>query len=142
MFYKFNAYFIVYRNNKEKKYFKKSARIALILIRNNKFSLKNKSQGCAIESAALHHPKRDIFLLIATPVGYPSDKKLLSPIVRALQHYPNIHFRNVNMQKFVNDTPVEKWFHTGELFSSWYIVEHTSDFLRLLTLYRFGGTVD
>lgn len=46
----------------------------------------------------------------------------------------------MNLPKYVKGTPVENWFHTGKLFQSKYIQVHTSDFLRILTVYKFGGT--
>lgn len=97
-------------------------------------------QACAVESAALHHPNRDIFILHASPVGYPKDKRVLSPVVEALRKYSNIHFRNVNVEQFAMNTPIQKWFETGELFTTKYLRVHLSDFIRLLIMYRFGGT--
>lgn len=93
-----------------------------------------------MESAALTNTNRDIFLLIATPVGFPHDEDQMPPIIKALESYENIHVRYVNLPKFVNNTPVEKWFHTGELLQSSFLHVHVSDFLRLLALYHFGGT--
>lgn len=48
--------------------------------------------------------------------------------------------RNLNLPKFVKGTPVEKWLMNGDLFSSKYLQVHVSDFLRLLTIYKYGGS--
>lgn len=48
--------------------------------------------------------------------------------------------RNVNLWKYAKDTPVDEWFRSGALFESKYLNSHTSDFLRYLSLYKWGGT--
>lgn len=39
----------------------------------------------------------------------------------------------------MKDTPAEKFYQSGELFTSKYLIEHMSDFLRYIVLYKFGG---
>lgn len=87
---------------------------------------------CAIESAAHHNPNRTIFVLFASP----TDSKVSSVVLKS---YANVHFLNVNLNKFVEKTPAKKFYQSGELFASNYLVEHMSDFLRLLVLYKCGG---
>ena len=87
---------------------------------------------CAIESAARHNPNRKIFVLFASP----TDSKVSNV---ALKSYANVHFLNVNLDAFVEKTPAKKFYQSGELFTSKYLVEHMSDFLRLLVLYKYGG---
>lgn len=54
--------------------------------------------------------------------------------------YPNIHFRNVQIQRLCANTPLENWIETSKLFSSRARYEHASDIIRALTVYRYGGT--
>lgn len=117
----------------------------MVLIENNLATLLLQNylfyrQACAVESAAKQNPNRDVFLLFVTPVGYPKNRNELSPILNQLQSYPNIMLRNLNLPKFVKGTPVEKWLMNGDLFSSKYLQVHVSDFLRLLTIYKYGGS--
>lgn len=48
--------------------------------------------------------------------------------------------RNINLWTYAANTPIEDWFSTDELFTSQYLNSHISDFLRYLSLYKFGGT--
>lgn len=54
--------------------------------------------------------------------------------------YTNIHLRNLNIWKYSEGTPAEKWVNKYDLFRSRHILEHTSDLLRFISLYKFGGT--
>lgn len=111
-------------------------------------------QGCAIESAgkanimaiqsiqmiktiikcllsALANPTWDVFLLFASPVGFSNDT-VKSPTITALESYPNVHLRNVNLWTYAQDTPMSSFINNGQLFRSKYVNSHTSDFLRYL----------
>ncbi|XP_037960942.1 lactosylceramide 4-alpha-galactosyltransferase [Teleopsis dalmanni] len=99
----------------------------------------NARQACAIESAALHNPNLDVFVLFASPT-YQTNQTLHHPVIKALLSYPNIFLRNLNMWTYAANTPIHEWFLDGELFKSKYVISHISDFLRFLTLYRWGGT--
>lgn len=94
-------------------------------------------QACAIESAALTNPNRDIFVLFASPVAYNNKTKL--PILEALLSYSNVNLRNVDLWKYTEGTPAQQWFIDGKLFQSRYMVSHVSDFLRYLR-YNFFVT--
>lgn len=83
---------------------------------------------------------RDIFILFVAPVGFPSNQSAIPSVVAALTSYENIHFRNLNLNTYVIETPVEDWLATNELYLSKHLNDHTSEFVRLLTLYRYGGT--
>lgn len=97
-------------------------------------------QACAIESAALLNPNLDVFVLFASPVGLINDTDKTSPIIIALQSYPNIFFRNINLWTYSVDTPLEDWFLSDALFQSQYLNSHVSDYLRYLSLFKYGGT--
>lgn len=94
-------------------------------------------QACAIESAALWNPGRGVFVTVLSQIGLSRGTN--SPIIEALQSYPNVHFRNVNFQEHIAGTPGEEFFKTGEIFNSVYFKVHIADFTRYVTLYRFGG---
>ncbi|XP_037044794.1 lactosylceramide 4-alpha-galactosyltransferase-like [Bradysia coprophila] len=98
----------------------------------------NSRQACAIESAARLNPDRHVYVLFASPVGFRDDSHLPKTI-EALKTYPNVHLRNNNLWRYVQDTPLEAWLSDGALFESKYLHEHMSDVLRYVTLYKFGG---
>ncbi|KAH8376752.1 hypothetical protein KR093_001151, partial [Drosophila rubida] len=92
-------------------------------------------QMCSIESAALHNPNFQVFVLFANPQRIdPQDK-----FVRIIRSYGNVHLRQLNVWRYVRNTPVEDWIIRDNKFISSFPTEHTSDLLRLLTLHRFGG---
>lgn len=86
------------------------------------------------------NPKRDIFVLFASPVGFRDSSVAHLPTnIEVLKTYPNVHLRNNNLWKYAEDTPLQAWLSNGTLFESSYLHEHMSDVLRYLTLYKFGG---
>lgn len=113
---------------------------AIRIIIFNHFPLYGCRQACAIESAAKLNAAWDVFLLFASPVGIYNGTDTTNPIVEALQTYPNIHMRNVNLWTYAHGTPIADWLTDGQLFKSKYLNSHTSDFLRYLSLYKWGGT--
>lgn len=95
-------------------------------------------QACAIESAALLNPNFDIFVLFASPTYL--DNKTAQPILESILSYPNVFIRNLDLWTYAAGTPINDWLINDELFSSKYVLSHVSDFLRYLTLWRWGGT--
>lgn len=99
----------------------------------------NVRQACAIESAARANPESDVYVLFASPVGF--ERSTSKPaLFRALARYGNVHLRNVNLWTYTLDTPVAEWMHRTDLFRSRYLAAHMSDMLRLVSLFKFGGT--
>ncbi|XP_017151951.1 lactosylceramide 4-alpha-galactosyltransferase-like [Drosophila miranda] len=100
-------------------------------------------QACAIESAALHNPNFQVFVLFAdpkyraTPNGQYSSSQ--QPLFDAILSYSNVHLRRLNLWRYAAGTPMEEWLREGNLFRSRYVVSHISDFLRFFTLFRYGG---
>lgn len=78
-------------------------------------------------------------MLFASPVGLRENVSNVPANIELLKRYPNIHFRNNDVWKYAEDTPLDEWLKTGTLFESNYLFEHMSDVLRYLTLYKFGG---
>ncbi|XP_067636314.1 lactosylceramide 4-alpha-galactosyltransferase-like [Eurosta solidaginis] len=95
-------------------------------------------EACAIESAALHHPNLNVFALFVSPTY--RDNKNTPPVMEAILQYPNVHLRNLNLWTYAAGTPMYHWLKEGNLFKSSYVISHLSDFLRYLTLWRWGGT--
>ncbi|XP_053695406.1 lactosylceramide 4-alpha-galactosyltransferase [Sabethes cyaneus] len=98
----------------------------------------NARQACAVESAARKNPDWNAFVLFAAPVGFRNKSQL--PLMDALLSYKNVHLRFVNLTTYAQDTPLEDWMKSGEIFRSKYMNSHLSDIMRYLTLYKYGGT--
>lgn len=81
----------------------------------------------------------DIYVIFASPVGFRSDTPK-SPWITALDEYSNVHWRNVNLWSYTQNTTAALWMNANLLFNSVYMEAHTADFVRLLSLYKFGGT--
>lgn len=94
-------------------------------------------QACAIESAAKWNVDRDVFVIFTSKVGFLDDVD--APIMNALQFYENIHFRNINLTTYTAGTPAEEWLRSDQLFLSKYLHSHVADFLRFISLLKFGG---
>ncbi|KAL7741843.1 hypothetical protein ACLKA6_012061 [Drosophila palustris] len=95
-------------------------------------------QACAIESAALHNPNFQVFVLFASPRNQPQGESK-EALIDAILSYPNVQLRRLNLMRYAEGTPIEDWLKGGQLFRSSYLIIHISDLLRLITLYRFGG---
>ncbi|KAH8285816.1 hypothetical protein KR018_009490 [Drosophila ironensis] len=100
-------------------------------------------QACAIESAALHNPNFQVFVLFAGPTyQFAAGERNNSQgqrLLEAIRSYGNVHLRRLNLWSYASGTPIEEWLKDGSLFRSSYLFSHISDFLRYLTLYRYGG---
>ncbi|XP_030384136.1 lactosylceramide 4-alpha-galactosyltransferase [Scaptodrosophila lebanonensis] len=96
-------------------------------------------QACAIESAALHNPNFQVFVLFASPTYLVWKNHSVMPLIDAILSYKNVNIRRVNLWSYAAGTPIDEWVKDGQLFRSSYVISHISDFLRYLTLYRFGG---
>lgn len=79
-------------------------------------------------------------MIYLSPVGLPLLEQDWSSTVKTLLSYPNIHFRTVQLKQLCSNTPMEQWIKTDALFHSIARYEHASDIVRLILLYKFGGT--
>lgn len=77
-------------------------------------------------------------MLFVAPVEHISNETLL-PVINALQLYPNIEFRYVNPITYSIGTPGQDWIKSDRIFLSDHLDTHLSEYLRFLTLYKFGG---
>lgn len=94
-------------------------------------------EACAIETAAFNNPTADVFVLFASPTYVPNN--LTSPVIKSLLKYKNIFLRNNDIWSYTKNTPAEGWFRSETIFRSDFLTTHLSEFLRLVTLWRFGG---
>ncbi|KAL5284220.1 hypothetical protein ACFFRR_006475 [Megaselia abdita] len=95
-------------------------------------------QACAIESAAVTNPDFDIFVVFSSP-SYLQDE-LPYGVLQSILRYKNVFLRYSNPWRFTKGTPAEQFFKKGEIFKSKYFAAHMSDLLRIITLWRWGGT--
>lgn len=95
-------------------------------------------QSCAIESAALTNPNNKIFIIFVAPFELETIE--LTDKMKVLLEYPNVYPLALNLIQFSIDTPLEHFFANGSIFKSIFIKSHTSDAIRLLLLWKYGGT--
>lgn len=96
----------------------------------------NLRQGCAIESAANLNPNLKIFVLFVAPSFLNNE----SNVINRLTTFKNVNLRYINLVKYSYKTPLQDFVTSNTIFSSQWPVSHTSDLLRFLTLWKFGGT--
>ncbi|XP_071050730.1 lactosylceramide 4-alpha-galactosyltransferase-like [Onthophagus taurus] len=102
-----------------------------------RFELKQR-EACSIESAALHHPERTIFVIYAAPGIVPN----LAPndkFLNILYTYPNIKVVQAHIGRYLKNTPVDSLYWNRRIDLSPYKVNHYSDLLRTITLWKYGG---
>ncbi|XP_025192787.1 lactosylceramide 4-alpha-galactosyltransferase-like [Melanaphis sacchari] len=93
-------------------------------------------QGCAIESAANLNPNLNIFVLFVAP-SYINNE---SDIINRFKMYKNVNLRYINFVNYSHNTPLQDFVASNTISTSQWPVSHTSDLLRFLTLWKFGGT--
>jgi len=91
-------------------------------------------QACAAESAARRSglPVHVVFLTGRLHLVDNTTCQLARTV-------PNIHLYTVNLTRLATGSPLESFFSTSALIDSPFRVEHISDALRYLLLYKFGG---
>jgi lactosylceramide 4-alpha-galactosyltransferase len=95
-------------------------------------------QACSIESAALKNPHLNVFVFYYSKLRLKALEK--TPEVDAILSYPNVVISFLNFSKISTGSPMEEFMHSEKLSNSKFRIEHTSDALRLLVLWKFGGT--
>lgn len=84
------------------------------------------------------YPDRKIFVMFLTNTS--AVHLNYSSLPEALLSYKNVRFKYLDKHEFSMDTPLEAWLMTDTLEKSNFVISHTSDALRYLTLWKFGGT--
>jgi lactosylceramide 4-alpha-galactosyltransferase len=87
-------------------------------------------QLCAIESAAMHNPLANIYVVSIRAVF-----KDLSLFLR----YKNLVWIKLNPYELFRDTPLWAWWISGAVLKSQFTTAHISDAVRLVLLWKYGG---
>lgn len=95
-------------------------------------------QACAVESAALANPHLKIFVIFVSRERFM--KLSETPQMDAISSYPNVFINYIEAEKLSIGTPFEEFFKSNKLSESIFRREHTSDVIRLLMLWSYGGT--
>ncbi|KAF7284770.1 hypothetical protein GWI33_021638 [Rhynchophorus ferrugineus] len=96
-------------------------------------------QACAVESAALMNPYKQIYLLHSSPGLLIDDKSESTQILKSLGSYSNINILHINLDRFVKGSPVEELWKSKKVYESKFPLTHISDIFRVLLLWRYGG---
>ncbi|XP_063915919.1 lactosylceramide 4-alpha-galactosyltransferase-like isoform X2 [Zophobas morio] len=96
-------------------------------------------EACAVESAAKLHPNYETYLLYVSPGIIKNEGTESDRFLQALLSYDNVRIRHLDLGNYVEDTPVESLWKRGTLERSYHVTSHTSDLLRYLTLWKYGG---
>ncbi|XP_076266969.1 lactosylceramide 4-alpha-galactosyltransferase-like [Rhynchophorus ferrugineus] len=100
----------------------------------------NARQACAVESAALVNPERMVYLLYLSPGTFQDLPNTESGrIIQALSSYTNIKLLHINMDRFVEGSPVNDLWKSRKVHNGKYPLSHSSDILRYLILWKYGG---
>lgn len=88
-------------------------------------------QACSIESAALMNPDYKVFVIFLEKFNIGD-----SPPIRTLQKLENVIFLRMDFEKFVENTPVEEWVRSGEIYKTKFLVFNVSDLLKAMLQWR------
>lgn len=94
-------------------------------------------QACAIESAAFTNPHLRIFFVYASAERLQALQT--TPELESILSYENVFIRFLNATQLSLGSPMEHFIQSDKLATSNYKLEQTSDALRLLVLWKFGG---
>lgn len=96
-------------------------------------------QACAVESAARNNHNLNIFLLYLATGQLPEKSKRFIDI---LETYDNVYIRRIRLSTYIIGTPIEDWFWKN-IHGLWenreWLYKDFHDFIRMLTLWKFGG---
>ncbi|XP_051161558.1 lactosylceramide 4-alpha-galactosyltransferase-like isoform X2 [Leptopilina boulardi] len=98
--------------------------------------LLNPRQACAVESAALMNPNMNVYLLYLCGSKISKSADIM---IQQLRSYKNIKIQRIHIDKYMKNTPLEKWYARGILKTSKWPINHMSDIMRYLTLWKYGG---
>jgi lactosylceramide 4-alpha-galactosyltransferase len=79
-----------------------------------------------------------VYLLYSCPVlGGLEDSR---DYVKTVFTYPNVNLWKLDTKKYFSKTPLEKCDVKKAIMTSLWPLEHSSDVLRFVTLWKYGGT--
>ena len=98
----------------------------------------NQRQACAVSSAANTNPDSKVYLLYTCSVI--GNRRDSPEYVKQMLSYPNVRIWKLVISDYIKGTPLETWDFMEKVLSSKWPVVHASDILRILTLWKYGGT--
>lgn len=96
-------------------------------------------QACAVESAALWNPDFEVYLLFVSPGVLKFENTTSDIYLQTIMSYDNVKLMHLDYKEYTKGTPVEALYASGKLERSKYSTAHSSDVLRFLTLWKYGG---
>lgn len=87
---------------------------------------------------ALAYPEKKVYVIFLTKTREVIVNK--TSLTHSLSQYGNIYFKYLNLLEFSKGTPLESWILSDTLEKSQFVLSHTSDVVRYLTLFKYGGT--
>jgi len=91
---------------------------------------------CAIESVAKYHTNTRVIMTLVSRYVAKSDR-----VEKLLQTYPNLELRHVSLDSlFSENSPIHSLWTSGRVQNSMWPISHTSDIVRFMLLYKYGGT--
>ena len=91
-------------------------------------------ETCVIESAAKMNPQAQIYLLHSCPIEFIDNE----PVYQLLEYF-NVKFWRLNVEELISETPWGKWDYTEVFQNEDWSLEHWSDLMRFLLLWKYGG---
>lgn len=95
------------------------------------------SSTSSVEAAARMNPEIPVYLIFTTDAN--EVKLNRSKFTDVLQTYNNIHIRYGNIYEFGAGTVLQDFMNDGEWKKSKHMLEHISDIIRALAVYKYGG---
>ncbi|XP_077493768.1 lactosylceramide 4-alpha-galactosyltransferase-like isoform X2 [Amblyomma americanum] len=92
----------------------------------------NDRAACSIESAALRNPDYTVWLLTILDMRG-------CRFLENLRYLPNFRLLNIDLNTLVRDSVLVHWYIKDDWIRSPFRINHLSDALRLLILWRYGG---
>ncbi|CAG9785959.1 unnamed protein product [Diatraea saccharalis] len=93
-------------------------------------------QACAVESAARSNTEWTVHVLFS---GSVTESVLKRSCLSKLVDYKNVKLLRIHMTDYAKGTPLENMVAASPYNRSKWRIEHSSDVLRYLTLYKYGG---
>ncbi|CAH0381779.1 unnamed protein product [Bemisia tabaci] len=93
-------------------------------------------QACAYESAAKAHPYSEILVLIPSQISWNEVPRWVAELTKNR----NLRLLRVNVSKYLEKTPLKNFDFLSKLDESYYPEAHAADVIRLVTLWKYGGT--
>lgn len=105
---------------------------AIFFIETNSSEIELKPRlTCAIERVAKVYPKRPIIVIL--------NQQRSQCVPAFLSQLPNVHFRSIEIDHFVQGSAVEALWKSGKVKSSIWSLSNISNLLRFLVVFKFGG---